>query len=121
MPRSILVFTPISSISAIVSYGIKAENAEYINLGFVTTFEIKSSKSKQAFVTLHLPLPVIITLRAGREFFSIIVTSKPRFAAVAPAIKPDAPAPITITFFIKMIINYYSASVNLSDSSSHSV
>ena len=101
-PLSIFVSTPSSSKSAIVSYGIKAENAEYKNLGLVGTFDISSLISKQAFVTLHLPLPVIITFRAGRGFFSTTVTSSPLFALTAAAIRPDAPAPIITTFFLSI-------------------
>ena len=45
------------------------EKAEYKNLPFLGTFDTRVSRS-QLLVTLHLPLPVIITLRAGRLFFS---------------------------------------------------
>ena len=64
------------------------------------------------FVKLHRPLPVIITLRAGRGIFSSTVTwaalpaSTRARAAWYAAISPDAPAPITtISDFIYRSLN----------------
>ena len=52
------------------------QKAEYKKRGFLGVLAIKVSIS-QLLQTLHLPLPVIITLRAGRLFFSITIISAP--------------------------------------------
>ena len=70
--------------------------ALYKNLLLVGTFAIKTELS-QLFVTLHLPLPVIIIFLPTRLFFSNKVTSAPHKAALPAHIIPAAPAPITIT------------------------
>ena len=49
-----------------------------------------------ALVTLQRPLPVIITLRAGRALRSSSSTLLPLRAAAPAAIRPAAPAPTTI-------------------------
>ena len=77
------------------------EKAEKRKRGLRGTLDISSFKSKQAFVTLHLPLPVIISLRAHFGIFSIITASLPREALCAAAIKPAAPPPIITVFPIK--------------------
>ena len=72
--------------------------AEYIKRLPWSVLARKVSRS-QLLVTLHLPLPVIITFLAGRGFLSKTVTSLPLFAAAYAAISPAAPPPITAIFF----------------------
>ena len=101
LPRSVLSGTLQFSKKFIVSLLENAEKAEYKNLGFCGIFAIRVSIS-QLLVTLHLPLPVIITFLAGRSFFSskmIFMLSSEFTAALCAAISPAAPAPIITTCF----------------------
>ena len=97
LPRSVLSGTPLSSNSAIISCGVKAVTALYRKRPFSGTLAINSS-TEQLLVTLHRPLPVIITLRAGRGLRSMTVTACPCRAAAPAAMQPAAPPPMTNTF-----------------------
>ena len=96
LPRSIFSGTPCSSKKSIVSDGIKREKAPYKKRPFTGTFAIRSLSKLHALVTLQRPLPVIITLRAGRALRSSSSTLLPLRAAAPAAIRPAAPAPTTI-------------------------
>ena len=111
-PRSVFSGTPSFSKKSIVSDGLKRENAEYKNFPPCTILDISVCTS-QLFVRLHLPLPVIISLRPGREFLSYIITSRSRRAAQPAAISPAAPPPITITRLLICFSQYpFSSSLN---------
>ena len=104
-PLSVLSGTPAVSKKSIVSAEEKEEKAEYKNLPFFGVLAISVSKS-QLLVTLHLPLPVIISFLPHRSFFSMTETLLPFLAAVTAAIRPAAPPPITTVLFIKFYIPY---------------
>ena len=71
----------------------------------VGTLAINVSTSSQAEVILHLPFPVISIFLPSILFFSISKTLLPRFAAVAAAIIPAGPPPITIIFLFSVEIS----------------
>ena len=93
LPRSVLRGTPSPSKNAMVSAVEKAAMALYKNRPLPRTARIKSLLS-QLLVTLHRPLPVIRTLRAGRSFFSSTATRIPRRAAKPAQSRPAAPPPM---------------------------
>ena len=90
-------------LSLVFSYIIMNKVARQIlgKVGVLITFLVILAIRvwlSQLFVTLHLPLPVIIIFLAGRRFFSITVTEF-LSAAVIAAISPAAPPPIITVFF----------------------
>ena len=74
----------------------KRENAEYRNRPFCGTFA-SSSSQPASFVTLHRPLPVMLSFLPSRSFGSSSVTAVPLRAAQIAAIIPAAPPPITVS------------------------
>ena len=93
-PRSVLSFSPCDSKSSIVCVGDRRFSAEYRNLPSPGIFSINVLIS-QLFVILHLPLPVMRSLRPSSRFGSSSITRIPRSAAVAAHIMPAGPPPMT--------------------------
>ena len=98
-PLSILSFVPLFSTRFIISSFVKFLNALNKNLLLLTTFSITVFMS-EAFVRLHLPLPVINIFLPSFSFFSSSITCFDVKAAEYAAIIPAAPPPIIITFAI---------------------
>ena len=98
-PRSTFKGTPRSSKKAIVSWAVKPWNALYKKRPFRGTLRMSPSTSQQ-LVTLHRPLPVMLIFVPQWRPFSSRSTWQPWPAAVAAAIMPAAPPPITTTRLI---------------------
>ena len=99
-PRSVFSGTPSrSEKKAFVLSLSKRRIAEKRNFPFAVIFPINSS-GVQSFVRLHLPLPVMPSLRPRRAFRSKTVTAAPLSAAKTAALIPAAPAPIMAIFRI---------------------
>ena len=96
LPRSTLSGTPRPSKYSITARGGNAANDANINRGLPGIFSRNSSRV-QSLVTLHLPLPVMPSLRPRFSSRSKRVTAAPSLAAVAAVIIPAAPPPITAT------------------------
>ena len=98
-PRSISSFTPLRSKKRIVALLLNSANATSKKSALTRIASLNSSGGR-AFVRLHRPLPEILILRPAFSIFSIRSTCLPFRAAVAAAIMPAAPAPITMTSYI---------------------
>ena len=93
LPRSVFSATPCSSKKRMASSASKPEKALYRNRPFPGVAAIRS-RTSQCLVTLHRPLPVMLSLTPRKALRSSNVTRAPYSAAVQAAIMPAAPPPM---------------------------